>query len=261
MEFKVSEELKNKSGIYVILNNINGKYYVGSAINFRDRYGFHLWQLKNSIHKNTILLNSYNKYGKENFSFELLELLMNGDDLIQREQFYIDSFDATNRELGFNISPSAGSNFGLKRTEESKLKVSLTNGRKIYQIDPITNMVIAEYGSLLDAELKTGFKRHVIKSVCMGYKKTYKTYIWKYDENEKPKIRNNRESISKDVIEKRLKTFKPKRILHFSPNGMYISDFESTWHASQATGIKIDSIHNVLTGHRKSVFGQFFTYE
>lgn len=44
--------MQNKSGIYQIINLVNGKTYTGSAINFRLRKNRHFSDLKLRIHHN-----------------------------------------------------------------------------------------------------------------------------------------------------------------------------------------------------------------
>ena len=57
--------------IYRIFNKINGKSYIGQSIfNFNKRYRGSDW-LKYT--HNPILKNSVNKYGVDNFDFEIIE--------------------------------------------------------------------------------------------------------------------------------------------------------------------------------------------
>jgi hypothetical protein len=48
------------SGIYKIVNEVNGKYYVGSSKNIVSRYKSHMYQLRRNIHKNVDLQYDYN---------------------------------------------------------------------------------------------------------------------------------------------------------------------------------------------------------
>lgn len=60
-------------GIYKITNKTNGKFYIGSSKNISKRFREHKLDLKKNKHKNKKLQNAFNKYGEENFIFEILE--------------------------------------------------------------------------------------------------------------------------------------------------------------------------------------------
>ena len=65
--------MEKKSGIYKILNIINNKIYIGSAVNIDRRWSEHKSLLTNNKHHSKYLQNSFNKYGTENFLFEVVE--------------------------------------------------------------------------------------------------------------------------------------------------------------------------------------------
>lgn len=93
---KIPEELKHKSrikvsGIYQITNNINGQKYIGSSDHLYRRCSDHNRQLSMGIHSNPKLQNSWNKYGKENFSFSILEYAPS-EIIRDLEQDYINRF-------------------------------------------------------------------------------------------------------------------------------------------------------------------------
>jgi len=60
------------SGVYQIVNIINGHKYIGSSTNLKKRLGVHKNMLKSDKHDNPHLQNAWNKYGKENFKFEII---------------------------------------------------------------------------------------------------------------------------------------------------------------------------------------------
>lgn len=108
-----------KSGIYKITNISNNKFYIGSSINIDRREKEHLRNLKANKHTNLHLQYSWNKYKENNFTFETLENC-NIDDLITREQYYIDQF-----KPHYNICKIAGSTLGFKPTIEQINKATL----------------------------------------------------------------------------------------------------------------------------------------
>lgn len=61
--------------IYSITNKINNKKYIGISQQYEIRKRKHLWALQNNKHDNEKLQNAFNKYGEENFLFEILEKL------------------------------------------------------------------------------------------------------------------------------------------------------------------------------------------
>lgn len=113
---------KMKNVIYKITNIINNKFYIGSATWYSKRKDKHLWTLKKSIHANRYLQNAWNKYGEENFIFEIIEQC-NESNLIEREQYWLDFYNCYNRNVGYNIQPNASSPKGCKRTNEFKEKI------------------------------------------------------------------------------------------------------------------------------------------
>jgi len=121
------ESIPKSSGIYQIRNLVNGKVYVGSAINLRARWQKHLSNLRYNKHPNIKLQNAFNKYGVDNLIFEIIELVPNKEQLLDREQYYINTLNAVNE--GYNICPIAGNTTGVFHTEESiqKMKVAHSN--------------------------------------------------------------------------------------------------------------------------------------
>lgn len=117
-----------KSGIYKIINTINSKIYIDSAVNLKTRKINHFNKLKSGNHDNIHLQRAFNKYGEENFIFEKIELVQDKNMLINREQYWIDFYGIKNI---YNMCPVAGSTLGKKFSEETKIKIGKTSkGRK-----------------------------------------------------------------------------------------------------------------------------------
>lgn len=90
-------------GIYIIKNLINNKIYVGSSQNIKRRFYLHKHYLSKKEHTNIHLQTAWDLYGEENFSFYVLQAIESKEQLCMVEKYYIDLFDATNREKGYNI--------------------------------------------------------------------------------------------------------------------------------------------------------------
>lgn len=125
---KIQSQLITKNmkypGIYLIINLYNNKFYVGSSKNLWERKLRHFRDLKNNKHKNIHLQNSYNKYGKEYFIMVMIEKIDDKKDLISREQYWIDTLNACNKEIAYNICSKAENKLGHKHSEETKKKMS-----------------------------------------------------------------------------------------------------------------------------------------
>ena len=60
-------------------------------MNFGDRWDCHKAQLRGNYHDNPHLQNSWNKYGEENFIFEVIEVV-DKCDIDEREKYWIDYY-------------------------------------------------------------------------------------------------------------------------------------------------------------------------
>lgn len=127
--------MKNKKGIYKIVNLKSGKFYLGSTKNLKKRKREHFWALKKNEHNNPYLQNSFNKHGEKHFKFKIIEFVEDKEKLLSVEQRYLDKTDACNRNVGYNINEIASGgglygednpNYGKPMSEEQKRKISKT---------------------------------------------------------------------------------------------------------------------------------------
>ena len=151
--------MKYKGFIYCITNKVNGKRYVGQTFNkdgINARWNCHKSELNNNKHTNKHLQSAWNKYGEENFKFEVLhELNFSNQDTLQTalndlEIMYISIWNLLDDKYGYNIADGGsngnpfagfteerivernkkasesmkGKNKGKKHNEETKKKLS-----------------------------------------------------------------------------------------------------------------------------------------
>ena len=77
-------------GIYIITNTATAETYIGSSIDIAQRWSYHRWALKTDRHKNTLLQAAYDRDGLNTFHFGVLEHVDQVEQLVCREQHYLD---------------------------------------------------------------------------------------------------------------------------------------------------------------------------
>lgn len=131
--------------IYMIMNKINGKKYVGqhksSKFCHQDKY----------MGSGKKLACAKKHYGIENFEKLLVQYVETREEANKQEEFWISHYDTTNPEKGYNIAKGGeggywgqgfkkghklinGGNTGhhFRHTEETKQKISESNKGKTY---------------------------------------------------------------------------------------------------------------------------------
>ena len=122
--FQFREALAHKSGIYSIINNLDGKQYIGSSENLYVRLNEHIrFQIKSNMR----LQRAISKYGLENFQI-LIYAYVSPDvgNLIALETYYISLFENI-----YNFKLKAESMLGYKHTQEAKMKMKLRFKNKL----------------------------------------------------------------------------------------------------------------------------------
>ena len=121
-------------GIYKIINVINNKFYVGSAVDLKRRKARHFSELRNGRHNNRHLQSAWVKYGEAAFIFVVVEELPPEADLLAAENVWLKEHvgkdhcynigvDATAPHLGMSgpLSPT----WGHKHTEDAKERIEI----------------------------------------------------------------------------------------------------------------------------------------
>jgi group I intron endonuclease len=118
-------------GIYRIKNLVNDKCYYGSSKNIEKRWRIHKNHLNGGKHHNIPLQRAWNKYGENNFSFEVIEEC-NETILLEREQHYLD----LNPEYNIGLKSSGGDNLTKNPNKEENVHRMTQSVRKRYELMP-----------------------------------------------------------------------------------------------------------------------------
>lgn len=203
---KLDNKDRYKIGIYCIENMINNKKYIGHSKNIYQRISTHRANMTYGHNSgNRYLNNSVKKHGLDNFTYYVLEYLDTYDDcLIKKlELYYIQKYQATNPKYGYNckedncdecnIVSSTTKQLHKQRLQERYtaftkddlntlyLKIARASGKYSYLQCDINRNIIKEYSCRKEIELENPtFKLNPINQCCLGFKNTYKGYIWIY---------------------------------------------------------------------------------
>lgn len=145
---------KDKAGVYMFFNLINGNTYIGSSINLARRFRVHI----SNIGKVKLPLPlSINKYGPNNFAFLVLQFC-SGDDIqnvcLSLEQYFIDLYKPK-----YNILKLAGSSQGYKHSPETIAKLKAMHMGKLH---PRFNTKVSDQQKILTS---LALKKHFLENV------------------------------------------------------------------------------------------------
>ena len=110
----------DKTGVYCLVNKINGNIYIGSSVNLALRMMNYLNTtfLKNRKNNNMPIIQALLKYGQENFAVLIVEYV-DIENLSVRETYYI-----THLLPYYNVLKQGYSSIGYKHTEATKQMLS-----------------------------------------------------------------------------------------------------------------------------------------
>lgn len=260
----VPKSLPIVPGIYVIINTCNGKVYVGSSYCPQHRARQHLSDLNLETHRSLRLLNSWRKHGPDAFEMICIEELPGSDlnEILTREQFWMDFLLAYNPDYGYNINPKAGSHRGRKASPETLKKIGKSSKERWQNPSyraKMTAYAISQqqwkscpclcvetgkiYSSIREAARCLGLDSSVIVKVINGKSRKTKGLTFRAIKN----------GILTEPIQKRKRDHCYK-VLCVSNGQIY----ESMIIASQSTGVSTSMISEVISGKRQSAKGFIF---
>jgi group I intron endonuclease len=219
----MKKETENLSGIYLIFNKMTGDYYVGSASTnkFYTRFSNHLLYFRGS----KIVKLAVKKYKLNNFAFLILELFPeiinkeNNKKLLDLEDFYLKSLLPN-----YNILTEAGSSFGYKHTELSRIKMK-TN----YSLE----------------------QREFIRNLNKGKKLSQETTE---KMSKKSLARKNRSFSEKALLNMKKKS---KPVILYNLNNTVFGEYSSITEAAESINCSVKTINRALKTDKKILKRRF----
>lgn len=120
--FSIKKENIGKSAVYLILNNLNLDFYIGSAVSINDKSNHIYFRFRNHFfqsHKNTnsYLYRAVTQYGSHNFSFHILKYT-EIESTREWETYYINKFKPE-----YNILAIGSDTLDYKHSSDTKYKM------------------------------------------------------------------------------------------------------------------------------------------
>ena len=281
--------MKNKSGIYMILNTYNNKCYIGSTKNFYTRKQKHFRLLVLNKHHSNHLQKAYNKYGKDKFTFIILEEC-EIEKLLEKEVFWINLKNSLDPRYGYNVAiPKRNENLKLREDTILKLKINSykqwysdkrisleeflagkrardlyvktgnPNKEKIFVFNKITGEKKYEFESISSTASFFKVSQKRISEVCNNRKSSYIGYIF-VKEKDFDVSKEYKKILKKDLpkVYTIRQPFKgnPLKCINIETNEEIL--FNNKKEAIEQLGFTSSGIDKVLYGNRRSHKGYKF---
>lgn len=206
------------SGIYKITCVPTQKIYIGQSQNICKRWYQHTYTLNTNQHRNSYLQRAWNKYGQDNFKFEVIDEC-DISALDDKEKYYIQKFNSMDKDHGFNLD-SGGQH--PKLSNETVKKLKRISGKPVIQFDIYGNEV-AKYQTIDEASKKCSIKKSSIIECCKFKRKLAGEFQWRFD--------------CKNIDCMMLTDSNKRNVLQFNKNGTFLKQYTSTAEASNVTGV------------------------
>lgn len=164
--------------IYKITCTANGKFYIGSTVNVRQRWARHRKELRTGTHKNKNMQASWNKYGENAFHFGIVEEVADTHMLMAVEQKHLDAF------------VGAPDCFNYNRFADSPWRGKSGEGTPRYGSTPSTE-VRAKISAALSGQNHPNWGKTLstaIKAKIAASNKAYPHHEYRHTDNAKKRI-------------------------------------------------------------------------
>jgi len=236
------------SGVYVIENKFTCDQYVGSAINIQARWRSHKNKLNIGAHCNSKLQRAWNKYGKDGFTFNILELCAK-EKLISIEQEYIDRLNPK-----YNICKTAGSWLGMKHSMDTIERMRIPKSE--------------EWKNKLRGIKKSEEHKMKLSVARMGMTSPRKGVKMSEETKNKIRLSNIGRKYPNEINIKKGKKLadhfyygKGKAVLQFDLHGVFIREFISADEAQREFGFAASNIRKYCNNGKSKIYGYIWKFK
>lgn len=229
-------------GIYAIINRDNGKIYIGSAaVSITRRRNGHRCHLRYRRHNSIYLQRAFEK-SPESFEFVIIEEMPGAtkEEVLSREQFWMDFYKSYVPENGYNMAIKAGSCRGIKRRPE----------------------VAAKYAALLKSHRESDAYKIGLKRSAEARKGKAPTWMFTPEARKKQALalkgrKQPKQHIDAAIEGRRLAKVCWKPVVQVDELGKDLVQFERIKDAEEAFGVPFgkSNIRSVCNGVRPRAYG------
>lgn len=227
-------------GIYIIMNNINDKIYIGCSNDIKRRFMEHRAP-KHIANGNTTLCRAFRKYSLENFSFYIVEKVSDISELPIREKYWINKYNPE-----YNMTEGGLGVAGNIVSDETK-EVLRLSGKLQWM-----SMSESEKQDRIKNNLKGPRKGHPVSEETR--EKLRKANLGKKQSEET--IRKRSESNKIASIGKKPSCKKVSAI----KDGIIIKSFNSVKEGAKHFDVKPNRVSAALKGRQKTAGGVMWKY-
>ena len=220
--------------IYKAQNKVNGKIYIGKTNNLPKRIREHT---RYDVHNGLIFHKAIEKYGEENFEWEIIDSTEDFQKANELESYYIKEYNSF-KPNGYNMT------FG-------------GDGGNAHNAVPIVCLTldgkfVKKYNSAAEAEREDGFTNSTVLICCKNYSRTCKGHLFMFEEDY---LKNG------PITYKKRKNERCKTVIQCDVQGNYITSYDSVQEAASSTDTSRTAIIGCAKGRYKKANGYIWVYE
>ena len=242
--------------IYLRTNKINGKQYVGQAVDF-DRREYEWKHAK--YYAGPLINRARGKYKIDDFKSEILRECQTQEELNQWEQYYIKKLN-TKYPNGYNLTDGGGGCSGYKMTDEQRTKLSEARKGRTPWNKGLTNETDERVKK--NSINKSGFHHsEEMKRKNSEMKKGNKNWLGKHHSEETKKKISEYQKQPHIKTQRMMDSKNRKETYQYTLDGKLIAIYPSVLEAARQTNTHHANIRKCIIGNIKTSGGYKWSHE